>query len=125
TPDRCFGSFLGSRRVEALLLADGPSFDRSGARDPDADHWLCVRHPLGVDLGPVYGAGTAPRWLSDIGIECHLSGAKLTLDVGSVSPIRIINTFPSAGDGGRSCCSTCRTLKASILNTFYAATRYA
>jgi hypothetical protein len=34
------------------LSQQGPALDRSRVDDPHADHWLCVRHPLGAGAVP-------------------------------------------------------------------------
>ena len=38
--------------VGAALLPSRPAIDRSGAHDPHAHRWLCVRDPLGAAALP-------------------------------------------------------------------------
>jgi hypothetical protein len=56
------GSFVGPHRAGAALLPHWPSIDRSGADDPDADHRLCVCHPLGAGLCREVQVNLAYRW---------------------------------------------------------------
>jgi len=49
---RAIASVLDPQGTGSLLFHDRPSFDRSGAHDPDAGYWLRICDPLGASIMP-------------------------------------------------------------------------